>query len=50
MRTSKELNTPEFLIMNRIKRAAMALHDGDLYNVEMQCHEILEIIFKEDRS
>ena len=50
MRSNKELTTPEFLIMNRMKRAAMAVQDGNLYDVEMQCHEILEIIFNQDRT
>ncbi len=41
-----EMNDYEFIAMNNIKRAALALHDGDDKKVEACVEEILECIKK----
>ena len=40
------MNDYEFIAMNNIKRAALALHDGDDKKVEACVEEILECIKK----
>lgn len=46
MRSNKELNDYEFIAMNNIKRAALAIHDGDYNRVEACLSEALESIYK----
>ena len=46
MKTSKELNDYEFIAMNNIKRAALAIHDADYNKVEACLCEALECMYK----
>ena len=45
-RSNKELNDYEFIAMNNIKRAALALHDYNYNKVEECLGEALECIYK----
>ena len=45
-RWGAEMNDYEFIAMNNIKRAALALHDGDDKKVEDCVQEVLECIQK----
>lgn len=44
--TSKDLNDYEFIAMNNIKRAALAIHDGDYNKVEECLGEALQCMYK----
>jgi hypothetical protein len=46
MKTNKELNDYEFIAMNNIKRAALALTEGDYNHVEASLGEALECMYK----
>ena len=46
MKTNKELNDYEFIAMNNLKRAALAIYDGDYNQVEACLGEALESIYK----
>jgi len=46
MRSNKELNDYEFIAMNNIKRAALAIYDGDYNKVEACLGEALECMYK----
>jgi hypothetical protein len=46
MRSNKELNDYEFIAMNNLKRAALALSDGDYNHVEACVGEVLECMYK----
>ena len=46
MRTIKELNDYEFIAMNNIKRAALAITDGDYNKVEECLGEALQCMYK----
>ena len=46
MRTNKELNDYEFIAMNNIKRAALAITDGDYNKVEDCLEEALQCMYK----
>jgi hypothetical protein len=46
MRSNKELNDYEFIAMNNIKRAALAIYDGDYNKVEACVGEVLECMYK----
>ena len=46
MRTTKELNDYEFIAMNNIKRAALAITDGDYNKVEECLGEALQCMYK----
>lgn len=46
MRSNKELNDYEFIAMNNLKRAALALYDGDYNHVEACVGEVLECMYK----
>lgn len=46
MKTNKELNDYEFIAMNNIKRAALAIYDGDYNKVEACVGEVLECMYK----
>lgn len=45
-RTNKELNDYEFIAMNNIKRAALAIIDKDYNKVEACLGEALECMYK----
>ena len=49
MRTTKELNDYEFIAMNNIKRAALAIMDADYNKVEACLGEALECMYKVNR-
>ena len=49
MRTNKELNDYEFIEMNNIKRAALAIYDTDYNRVEACLAEALECMYKVNR-
>ena len=49
MRSNLELNDYEFIAMNNIKRAALAIHDGDYNKVEECLGEALECMYKVNR-
>jgi hypothetical protein len=46
MKSNKELNDYEFIAMNNIKRAALAIYDGDYNQVEACLGEALECMYK----
>ena len=46
MRSNLELNDYEFIAMNNIKRAALALFDRDYNHVEACLGEALECMYK----
>ena len=46
MRSNLELNDYEFIAMNNIKRAALAIYDGDYNKVEACLGEALECMYK----
>jgi hypothetical protein len=46
MRTNKELNDYEFIAMNNLKRAALAIYDGDYNRVENCLAEALQCMYK----
>jgi hypothetical protein len=46
MRSNKELNDYEFIAMNNIKRAALAIYDGDYNRVESCLSEALQCMYK----
>jgi len=46
MRSNKELSDYEFIAMNNIKRAALAIFDGDYNKVEACLGEALECMHK----
>jgi len=46
MRTIKELSDYEFIAMNNIKRAALALTDGDYNKVEASLGEALQCMYE----
>ena len=46
MRSNLELNDYEFIAMNNLKRAALALSDGDYNHVEACVGEVLECMYK----
>lgn len=46
MRTSKDLSHHEFIAMQNIKRAALALHDYNYNKVEECLGEALECMYK----
>ena len=46
MKTNKELSDYEFIAMNNIKRAALAIFDGDYNKVETCLGEALECLYK----
>ena len=46
MRSTKELNDYEFIAMNNIKRAALALYDKDYNKVEASLGEALQCIYE----
>jgi len=46
MRSNLELNDYEFIAMNNLKRAALALYDGDYNHVEACVGEVLECMYK----
>ena len=46
MKTNKELSDYEFIAMNNIKRAALAIHDGDYNRVESCLAEALQCMYK----
>ena len=46
MKTNKELSDYEFIAMNNIKRAALAIFDGDYNKVETCLGEALECMYK----
>lgn len=50
MRTNKDLNDYEFIAMNNIKRAALAISDGDYNKVEACIGEVLECMYKINRG
>ena len=45
-RSTKELNDYEFIAMNNLKRAALALSEGDYNHVEACVGEVLECMYK----
>ena len=45
-RTNKDLNDYEFIAMNNLKRAALALSEGDYNHVEACVGEVLECMYK----
>jgi hypothetical protein len=46
MKANKELNDYEFIAMNNLKRAALAIYDGDYNKVEACLGEALECMYK----
>ena len=50
MRSNKDLNDYEFIAMNNIKRAALAISDGDYNKVEACVGEVLECMYKINRG
>ena len=50
MRSTKDLNDYEFIAMNNIKRAALAIHDGDYNKVEACVGEVLMCMYKINRG
>ena len=46
MRGNLELNDYEFIAMNNLKRAALALSEGDYNHVEACVGEVLECMYK----
>jgi len=46
MRSNLELNDYEFIAMNNLKRAALALTEGDYNHVEACVGEVLECMYK----
>jgi len=46
VKTNKELNDYEFIAMNNIKRAALAIYDGDYNRVENCLSEALQCMYK----
>ena len=48
-RTNKDLNDYEFIAMNNIKRAALAIFDKDYNKVEACLSEALECMYKVNR-
>jgi len=46
MKSNKELNDYEFIAMNNIKRAALAIYDGDYNRVESCLSEALQCMYK----
>jgi hypothetical protein len=46
MRSNLELNDYEFIAMNNLKRAALALSEGDYNHVEACVGEVLECMYK----
>ena len=50
MRSNKDLNDYEVSAMNNIKRAALAISDGDYNKVEACVGEVLECMYKINRG
>ena len=50
MRSNKELNDYEFIAMNNIKRAALAIHDADYNRVEACLSEALDCMYQINRG
>ena len=50
MRSNKDLNDYEFIAMNNIKRAALAIHDGDYNKVEACLSDALQCMYKINRG
>ena len=46
MRSNKDLNDYEFIAMNNIKRAALALYDKDYNKVEASLGEALQCMYE----
>ena len=46
MRTTSELNDYEFIAMNNLKRAALAIYDGDYNKVEAALGEALRCMYE----